>query len=279
MATSVFTPGLNRVAFGMIDNRVRLRLRQDRALRRAQAGRQGARPVPRAGRRADHPGPLPLQAGGHRGGPVRRRLRRPGAVQEARQVLDPRGHQGRREDRRRPRPDQRGRARPTTASPTSASACRRTSRPTRWPRPRATSPRSTRASRPTTCTSKSFADVVGKKPVALLSSRRRSCASRASAARWSTSREQMKSQYGKQVEFIHQEVYENNDPKQGPARAARAAQPGHRAVAVRGRQGRAHHRPARGVVRSPPFEKALKTALCDPRLRPRARAALEPADP
>ena len=108
MATSVFTPGAQ--PRGVRDDRqqVRLRLRQDRALRRAQAERQGGGPVPRARRRADDRGALPLQAGGHGGRPVRGRLRRAGAVQEARQVLDPRRHQGRREDRRRPRPGQRG---------------------------------------------------------------------------------------------------------------------------------------------------------------------------
>ena len=54
----------------------RLRLRQDRAVLRevADVAREG--PVPGARRRARHRPAVPLGAGGHRGRPVRRRLRR-----------------------------------------------------------------------------------------------------------------------------------------------------------------------------------------------------------
>ena len=44
---------------------------------------------------------------------------------------------------------------------------------------------------------------------------RRSCASRASAARWWTRRCSSSRSYGDQIDFIHQEVYTDNDPNKG----------------------------------------------------------------
>ena len=59
-----------------------------------------------------------------------------------------------------------------------------------------------------------FADVVGKKPVALLFSTPQLCQSRVCGP--VTDMElQMKSKYGDQMDFIHQEVYVNNEINKG----------------------------------------------------------------
>ena len=94
----------------------------------------------------------------------------------------------------------------------------------------------------------SFDDVVGKKPVALLFATPQLCQSRVCGPVTDIAL-QMKAKYGDKMDFIHQEVYVDNDPQQGPARAAAGVQPAHRAVAVRGRRRRQDHRPARGLVR------------------------------
>jgi hypothetical protein len=60
----------------------------------------------------------------------------------------------------------------------------------------------------------SFADVVGKKPVALLFSTPQLCQSRVCGPVTDIAL-QLKSEYGDQVEFIHQEVYADNDPAKG----------------------------------------------------------------
>ena len=52
-----------------------------------------------------------------------------------------------------------------------------------------------------------------------------------------------------EVEFIHQEVYVDNDPNKGLRAPLEAFQPADRAVAVRGRRRREDHRAARGLVR------------------------------
>ena len=73
--------------------------------------------------------------------------------------------------------------------------------------------------------------------------------------------EQMKSRYGKQVEFIHQEVYKNNDPKQGLRKPLEqlnlATEPW---LFVVGKDGRITAR-LEGSFGISAFEKALKTAL------------------
>ena len=64
-----------------------------------------------------------------------------------------------------------------------------------------------------------FADVVGKKPVALLFSTPQLCQSRVCGP--VTDMElQMKSKYGDQMDFIHQEVYVDNDINKGLRAAA-----------------------------------------------------------
>ena len=76
LAGQTYTVGDNRLAFGVIDAQGAVRLRQDRRLRRPDAGRQGAGPVPGPGRRARDRPALPLPPGGERDRPVRGGLRR-----------------------------------------------------------------------------------------------------------------------------------------------------------------------------------------------------------
>ena len=61
---------------------------------------------------------------------------------------------------------------------------------------------------------KSFAEVLGKKPVALLFSTPQLCQSRVCGPVTDIEL-QMKSKYGERMEFIHQEVYVDNDPSKG----------------------------------------------------------------
>jgi len=60
----------------------------------------------------------------------------------------------------------------------------------------------------------SFADVVGKKPVALLFATPQLCQSRVCGPVVDEAL-QLKASYGKQIHFIHQEVYAGNDPNKG----------------------------------------------------------------
>ncbi len=60
----------------------------------------------------------------------------------------------------------------------------------------------------------SFAEVVGKKPVALLFATPQLCQSRVCGPVVDVAL-QLKSRYGDRVEFIHQEVYADNDPQEG----------------------------------------------------------------
>jgi hypothetical protein len=59
-----------------------------------------------------------------------------------------------------------------------------------------------------------FADVVGRKPVALLFATPQLCASRVCGPVVDIA-EQLKARYGDRMTFIHQEVYEDNDPNKG----------------------------------------------------------------
>jgi hypothetical protein len=106
----------------------------------------------------------------------------------------------------------------------------------------------------------SFADVVGKKPVALLFATPQLCQSRVCGPVVDIAA-QMKAKYGKQVDFIHQEVYVGNDPKKGlrpPLRAFNLrTEPW---LFVVGRDGRITAR-LEGSVGVAAFEQALKTAL------------------
>lgn len=59
-----------------------------------------------------------------------------------------------------------------------------------------------------------FAEVRGKRPVALLFATPQLCQSRVCGPVTDIA-EKLKSEYGERVEFIHQEVYVDNDPAQG----------------------------------------------------------------
>ena len=106
----------------------------------------------------------------------------------------------------------------------------------------------------------SFADVVGKKPVALLFATPQLCQSRVCGPVVDIAA-QMKAKYGKRVDFIHQEVYVGNDPKKGlrpPLEAFHLrTEPW---LFVIGRDGRITAR-LEGSVGVNAFEQALKTAL------------------
>ncbi len=214
LATRQFTPGRNRLAFGVIDTAGKF-----------VYGKTAVYVAPTPGARAKGPFPapadvlvtdaaVPLAPGRVRERPVRRRLRRPGAVRQAGQLVRAgRDADGRRDGRRagvgegpqaRRRQDPRGRR-------GRAAACR----PTRSRPPRATSRRSTRGSRPRpTSTAKSFADVVGTKPVALLFATPQLCQSRVCGPVTDIAL-QMQAKYGDRMDFIHQEVYVDNDPNKG----------------------------------------------------------------
>ena len=125
---------------------------------------------------------------------------------------------------------------------------------------------------------KSFADVVGRKPVALLFATPQLCQSRvcgpvvdvALADEGEVRRPRRVHPPG---------GLRGQRPEQGPARAAAALQPADGAVAVRRRARTAGSRHGwRGPSGSAPSS-GRSRPHCDHRLRPRARAALEPADP
>ena len=96
---------------------------------------------------------------------------------------------------------------------------------------------------------KSFADVVGKKPVALLFATPQLCQSRVCGPVVDVAL-QMKAKYGDRVEFIHQEVYADNDPNKGLREPLqRFNLPTEPWLFVVGR-GRQDHRTAGGVLRA-----------------------------
>ena len=107
---------------------------------------------------------------------------------------------------------------------------------------------------------RSFADVVGKKPVALLFATPQLCASRVCGPVVDIAAE-MKAKYGDRIEFIHQEVYVDNDPKKGvrePMRRFNLRSEPWLFVVDRG--GRITAR-LEGSVGVAAFERALKTVL------------------
>jgi hypothetical protein len=106
----------------------------------------------------------------------------------------------------------------------------------------------------------SFADVVGKKPVALLFATPQLCQSRVCGPVVDIAA-QMKARYGDRMEFIHQEVYVDNDPRKGHREPLRRfhlrTEPW---LFVVGRDGRITAR-LEGSIGIHAFERALKTAL------------------
>jgi hypothetical protein len=106
----------------------------------------------------------------------------------------------------------------------------------------------------------SFADVLGKKPVALLFSTPQLCQSRVCGPVTDVAL-QLQAKYGDRIDFIHQEVYVDNDPNKGlrePMRAFRLrTEPW---LFVVNRAGRITAR-LEGSFGIRAFEDALKTAL------------------
>jgi hypothetical protein len=107
---------------------------------------------------------------------------------------------------------------------------------------------------------RSFADVVGKKPVALLFATPQLCQSRVCGPVVDVAL-QMKAKYGDRIEFIHQEVYQDNNPAKGLREPLRrfnlATEPW---LFVVGRNGRITAR-LEGSIGLAAFDRALKTAL------------------
>jgi hypothetical protein len=105
-----------------------------------------------------------------------------------------------------------------------------------------------------------FADVVGKKPVALLFATPQLCQSRVCGPVVDVAL-QLKSKYGDQVDFIHQEVYADNDPQKGLREPLKrfnlATEPW---LFVVGKDGRVTAR-LEGSFGLNAFEQALKTGL------------------
>lgn len=107
---------------------------------------------------------------------------------------------------------------------------------------------------------RSFADVLGKRPVALLFATPQLCQSRVCGPVVDIAA-QLKSEYGDRVEFIHQEVYRDNSPEAGlrePLR--RFALQSEPWLFVVGRDGRVTAR-LEGSFGLKAFEQALETAL------------------
>jgi hypothetical protein len=107
---------------------------------------------------------------------------------------------------------------------------------------------------------KSFADVVGKKPVALLFATPQLCQSRVCGPVVDEAL-QMRAKYGDRIEFIHQEVYAGNDVKKGLRAPLRQFNlPTEPWLFVVGKNGRITAR-LEGSFGLSAFEQALKTAL------------------
>jgi len=107
---------------------------------------------------------------------------------------------------------------------------------------------------------KSFADVVGTKPVALLFATPQLCQSRVCGPVTDIEL-QLKQKYGDRMDFIHQEVYVSNDPSKGLRQPLRAfglrSEPW---LFVVGRDGRITAR-LEGSFGIKTFEQAIQTAL------------------
>jgi len=107
---------------------------------------------------------------------------------------------------------------------------------------------------------RSFADVLGKRPVALLFATPQLCQSRVCGPVVDVAL-QMKAKYGDRIEFIHQEVYKDNNPSKGLREPLqRFNLPTEPWLFVVGRDGRITAR-LEGSIGLTAFERALKTAL------------------
>jgi hypothetical protein len=258
MASSVFTPGENRVAFGVIDNRSGF-----------VYGRTAVYVAPGPDKPARGPFPAPadvlLTQGRYRSKQAATEADPFAAVYAARVKFDKPGayailaltkdgdktfaSPGHLQvvDKARDRIPEVGERAPDVKTDTVASARGDVaSIDTRVP--------------PSDMHAKSFADVVGKKPVALLFATPQLCQSRVCGPVVDEAL-QLKSKYGDRVEFIHQEVYVDNNPQKGlrdPLRRFNlATEPW---LFVVGRDGRITAR-LEGSFGLSAFERALKTAL------------------
>jgi hypothetical protein len=114
--------------------------------------------------------------------------------------------------------------------------------------------------RPTSDMHANFADQVGKKPVALLFATPQLCQSRVCGPVVDVGL-QLRARYGDQVEFIHQEVYTDNDPNKGLRKPLQEfklrTEPW---LFVVGKDGKVTAR-LEGSFGLDAFEQALKTAL------------------
>ena len=114
--------------------------------------------------------------------------------------------------------------------------------------------------RPTSDMHANFADQVGKKPVALLFATPQLCQSRVCGPVVDVGL-QLRARYGDQVEFIHQEVYTDNDPNKGLREPLQEFKlPTEPWLFVVGKDGRITAR-LEGSFGLNAFEQALKTAL------------------
>jgi hypothetical protein len=114
--------------------------------------------------------------------------------------------------------------------------------------------------RPTSDMHANFADEVGKKPIALLFATPQLCQSRVCGPVVDVAL-QLRARYGDRVEFIHQEVYTDNDPNKGLRKPLQEyglqTEPW---LFVVGRDGKVTAR-LEGSFGLNAFEQALKTAL------------------
>jgi hypothetical protein len=114
--------------------------------------------------------------------------------------------------------------------------------------------------RPTSDMHGNFADVVGKKPVALLFATPQLCQSRVCGPVVDEAL-QLRARYGDQIDFIHQEVYADNDPNKGLRKPLQEfnlqSEPW---LFVVGKDGKVTAR-LEGSFGLDAFEQALKTAL------------------
>ena len=114
--------------------------------------------------------------------------------------------------------------------------------------------------RPTSDMHGDFAEAVGKKPVALLFATPQLCQSRVCGPVVDVAL-QLRSRYGDQVDFIHQEVYTDNDPNKGLRKPLQEFNlPTEPWLFVVGADGRITAR-LEGSFGLDAFEQALKTAL------------------
>jgi hypothetical protein len=114
--------------------------------------------------------------------------------------------------------------------------------------------------RPTSDMHANFADQVGKKPVALLFATPQLCQSRVCGPVVDVGL-QLRAQYGDRVEFIHQEVYTDNDPNKGLRKPLQEfGLPTEPWLFVVGTDGKITAR-LEGSFGLSAFEQALKTAL------------------